>query len=281
VEGGGGGSPSFVTQNELRQKNCSLVRGLHANLIRFITKEGFHRELEDTVEITVTNSPIPLNRFTNKECKLAMLTKFVGDIYVDPYEVSQIGGLRDMIRIQNNWTDLESPAWLAKSNSTVFVQLTVKSTGNLVASDTIRIPIHFRYQKPQSHSRFDGHPDLELLVGNGGMMNPAGYIPVNVPLPRLLLHCEDWDYQQTANEHCHFVKTLCSSKSSVDSMCQWVALPYKSNSKVNTVFIPVGDSDSQLLITVATFLVITGGVIFLSFTLINAKTEMSKRQHRE
>lgn len=43
VEGGSSVSSSFVTQNELRQRNCSLVRGLHANLIRFITKEGFHR----------------------------------------------------------------------------------------------------------------------------------------------------------------------------------------------------------------------------------------------
>lgn len=54
VEGGGVLS-SFVTQNELRQRNCSLVRGLHANLIRFITKEGFHRELEDTVEVLYVN----------------------------------------------------------------------------------------------------------------------------------------------------------------------------------------------------------------------------------
>lgn len=180
------------------------------------------------MEITVTNSPIPLNRFSKKECKLAMLTRFVRDIYVDPYEVAQIRELRDMIQIQNNWTDLESPSWLSKSNSTVYVQLAVKATGNLISSDTIRIPIHFRYQKPQSHTRFNKHPELEALIGNaGGMMNPAGYIPVNVPLPRLLLHCDDWD-DQDLEEHCHYVKTLCSSTSSKESLCQWVALPYKS-----------------------------------------------------
>jgi len=111
-------------------------------------------------------------------------------------------------------------------------------------------------------------------------MNPAGYIPVNVPLPRLLLHCEDWDYQGM-DEQCHFVKTLCSSKSSKDSLCQWVALPYKSNSKVNTVFIPVGDSDTQLLITIATFLVIIGGVVFVSYILINAKADMAKLRHQD
>lgn len=163
-----------------------------------------------------------------------MLTKFVRDILVDPYEISQISGLRDMIRLQNNWTDLESPAWLSKSNSTVFIELTVKSTGNLISSDTVKIPIHFRYQKPQSHSRFDGLPELEAMLGSaGGMMNPAGYIPVNVQLPRLLLRCDNWDYE-TVDEHCHFVKTLCDSQSK-DSLCQWVALPYKSVSQKKAI----------------------------------------------
>lgn len=47
------------------------------------------------------------------------------------------------------------------------------------------------------------------------------------------------------------------------------------------MFIPVGDSDFQLIITVGTFLVIIGGTIFLSFTLINAKIELSKRIHKD
>lgn len=146
---------------------------------------------------------------------------------MDSYEISQMGSLRNIIRLQNNWTDLESPAWLSKSNSTVFIQLNVKSTGNLIASETVKIPIHFRYQKPQSHSRFDGLPEFEAMIGSaGGMMNPAGYIPVNVPLPRLLLRCDNWDFDSV--DECHFVKTLCNSKSSPDELCQWVTLPYKS-----------------------------------------------------
>lgn len=157
------------------------------------------------------------------------MTRFVRDIYVDPYEMSEISGLRGMIRFQNNWTDLENPAWFVQSGSTVLLQLVVKATGNLISSDTVKIPIHFRYQKPQSHSRFDGHPELETIAESvGGMMNPAGYIPVNVPLPRLLLHCSDWSHQES-DEHCHFVRTLCDTSSSGNEpLCQWAALPYKS-----------------------------------------------------
>lgn len=60
VEGGlnnmQGSTSSFVTQNELRQRNCTLVRGLHANLIRFITKEGFHRYRESYISIILSES---------------------------------------------------------------------------------------------------------------------------------------------------------------------------------------------------------------------------------
>lgn len=56
---------------------------------------------------------------------------------------------------------------------------------------------------------------------------------------------------------------------------------FVQNSKVNTVFIPVGDSDFQWIITLATFLVIIGGTVFLSFTFINANAQISMRQHKE
>jgi hypothetical protein len=87
------------------------------------------RDLEDTVEITVTNSPIPITHFMTGQCLFGILGKFSEDIYVDPYEILHERELREYIRVLNNWTDLENPAWLAKSNSTVFIQLQPVLTG--------------------------------------------------------------------------------------------------------------------------------------------------------
>ena len=33
----------YPLTTEYTQRTCSFVKGLHVNLIRFITKEGFHR----------------------------------------------------------------------------------------------------------------------------------------------------------------------------------------------------------------------------------------------
>jgi len=49
---------------------------------------------------------------------------------VDPYELKNIPYLKDYSKILNNWTDLESPAWSPKSNSTLFLQLQSNPTGN-------------------------------------------------------------------------------------------------------------------------------------------------------
>jgi len=61
---------------------------------------------------------------------------------VDPYEIRNIPELRDDSRVLNNWTDLESPAWLATTNSTVFIQLHSNPTGRssyAFEQETIRI----------------------------------------------------------------------------------------------------------------------------------------------
>ncbi|CAG7731037.1 unnamed protein product [Allacma fusca] len=259
----------FLDTSEILQRNCSYVRGLHANLIRFITKEGFHRDLEDTVEVTVTNSPIPMSHFTSGECFFAILGKFRPDVFVDPYEIEQNPVLYDSIRVLNNWTDLENPMWLAVSNTTVFVQLTAVPTGNLIATVEVKMPIHFRYQRPVSHSRLKNRLSSNRLVS--GPINPGGYVAVNIPLPKLLLRCENWDLM-AVEEQCHTVPAVCSRHGDKDEMCSWISVPFKSNSKGNTVFIPVGDTDSRVLVTVLTLLVVLGGKVFLLMTLV--------REHR-
>jgi hypothetical protein len=81
-----------------------------------------------------------MNHFTSGECSFAILGKFRPDVFVDPYELKQSPVLDESIRVLNNWTDLENPAWLAVSNTTIFVQLTAVPTGNVEASGiTMRI----------------------------------------------------------------------------------------------------------------------------------------------
>jgi len=253
-----------------QKKSCSFVQGLHANLIRFITKDGFHRDLGDTLEITVTNSLIPLKSFVNGDCSFVIYSEFTNDIYVDPYEIDRDPALSSQIRVLNNWTDLENPAWQAKSNSTVFVHVKTIQTGNLISSEEIRMPIHFRYQKPISHSA------TKLTTRNLRVDEDSwhGFVPVNLPLPKLLLRCSTWNPRQVQDQ-CDTIKLICNLKSPNSKQCIWAFVPFNANTKGSTVFIPVGDSDLQVLITNSTFLVIAGGTIFLLVTLFRARQEIA------
>jgi len=96
-----------------------------------------------------------------------------------------------------------------------------------VTTNQVKVPIHFRYQKPLSHSRLKERLNTGHIGSPGALVNPAGYVKVMVPLPRLLLRCEAWTHP-LSEENCHVVKTLCSSKSSKDELCEWISLPYKS-----------------------------------------------------
>jgi len=250
-------SPARSKLHSQSENSCNLVTGLHTNLIRFITKEGFHRDVEDTLEITVTSSPIPIHYFTSGECNFAILAEFTQDVFVDPYEISHDPQLNGHIRVLNDWTDLENPAWLAESNSTVFIQLQNILTGNLISTVPVKLPIHYRYQKPMSHSRLK-----TKRTDRSGILNPGGYIPVTLPLPKILLRCEQWDLSLTEH-NCQITKEICTSNSAKSSQCLWVVVPFKANSKSSTILIPIGDSDMQLTITCGTLLVILCGTAYL------------------
>jgi len=116
-----------------------------------------------------------------------------------------------------------------------------------------------------------------------GSLNPGGYFSVSIPLPKLLLRCQNWD-TVAVEEQCRTVSTVCSRHSAPDELCSWISVPFKSNSKGNTVYIPVGDSDSTLLITIVTLLVVAGGTVFLLTTLIHASNRnkiSSPRPHAD
>jgi hypothetical protein len=143
------------------------------------------------------------------------------------------------------------------------------------------MPIHFRYQRPVAHSRLKNRLGSNRLVS--GPINPGGYVAINIPLPKLLLRCENWDL--AAVEHCHTVPAICNRYGDESETCDWISVPFKSNSKGNTVFIPVGDTDSRVLVTVVTLLVVLGGKVFLLTTLVREhrrhKNEDSSVEPRE
>jgi len=143
-----------------------------------------------------------------------------------------------------------------------------------------------------------------------GILNPAGYAPVTLPLPEIILRCNHWDDAVLVDEQCETTSVICNRKSDRDSKCLWVLLPYKSvsepepvhlypvpfyfpsvsyfclysqNLKSGTVFIPIGDSDSTFLITAVTAGVVLCGMLFLVVTLIRAKhrldTELQNQQN--
>jgi hypothetical protein len=168
-----------------------------------------------------------------------------------------------------------------------------------VTTEQLRLPVHFRYQKPLSHSRFKDRLINQGHVPNpGALINPAGYVKVIVPLPRLLLRCDTWNHS-LIEDRCHVIKTVCNSKSVKDELCEWISLPFKSVSAYNLyifskctliislfimckknsgqgspVFMPVGDSDQVLMVSAATLLVILLGTIFLLHTLVKTKEKL-------
>ncbi len=181
------------------------------------------------LQVTFTNSPLSPSDFKTGECKLALLAKFTKDMYVDPYEIQNIPGLAEDTRVLNSWTDLEGPSWSATSNSTVFIHLHSIPTGNLITTEQLKFPVHFRYQKPLSHSRFKERLQQGQISNPGGtLVNPAGYVKVIVPLPRLLLRCDSWTQIPLIEAKCHVIKTLCNSKSAKEDLCEWISLPFKS-----------------------------------------------------
>jgi len=285
----------YTTKDEILQRNCLYAKGLHPNLIRFVTKEGYHRDVEDVLEVTFTNSPLSPSDFKQEggDCKLALVTKFTEDLFVDPYEIKNTPFLYNNARILNNWADLEGPAWSSSSNSTIFINLISIPTGNLITTEQYKLPIHFRYQKPLSHSRFKESLQQSRLHNPGGLVNPAGYTKVIVPLPRLLLRCDSWASINLGEAKCHVIKTLCTSKSVIlkkpsrnsgeaSDICEWISLPFKSNSKQgNAVFIPVGDTDQVQLVSFITIFVVFGGMMFLLHTLVRASEKLENDDKKE
>jgi len=93
------------------------------------------------------------------------------------------------------------------------------------------IPVHFRYEKPLSHSRLRTQTELfppraENIMAHLGNFNPESYSPVRVPLPKLLLRCNYWDPAKVKN-HCHVFSTLCDLKSTGQE-CSWVVVPFQA-----------------------------------------------------
>src|SRR5690348_873615 len=74
-----GSSKSSANSKDSPVRTCSFIEGLHANLLRFMTKDGFHRDIADNVEITITSSSIPITHFVNGECILVIYSEFTED----------------------------------------------------------------------------------------------------------------------------------------------------------------------------------------------------------
>lgn len=84
------------------------------------------------------------------------------------------------------------------------------------------MPIHFRYQKPASHSKTK---QIGLRIDESE--NLGAYHPVNIPLPKILLRCGYWDSKEV-QEQCNTVKLICSLKAEKSNKCAWAILPFNA-----------------------------------------------------
>ena len=87
------------------------------------------------------------------------------------------------------------------------------------------MPIHFRYQKPVSHSRLKNRLSAARLAS--GPLNPGGYVAINIPLPKLLLRCTSWDIL-SVEEQCYTIPAVCGRNSAPDELCSWISVPFRS-----------------------------------------------------
>ncbi|CAG0892538.1 unnamed protein product [Darwinula stevensoni] len=215
-------------------KSCPILDGLHSFLWRRLSQNGFHADLETTVEVMGTMwSP-------SGPCQALLVYMIPTGMYADPYQLQE---LQDILPNSQFFipeqVDIEKPEFEAQPHR-LFILTSLNISENLLSS-TVTFPVHLRYHKAQ-----DSHEGPNVAK-------------VELKGPRLFLRCEG----MTLDAGCRkkTIRAPCDSNNS--TQCNWLALKYKTNLAKVSLIVPVGDMAHWWAVLLGTVLVVSGAVVYL------------------
>ncbi|KAJ9601554.1 hypothetical protein L9F63_000297 [Diploptera punctata] len=225
--------------------NCNKVCDIHATIIRRIENEGFHRDVNSLVEIVTGHSTLW------GECMLILEEHMPSGLYVNPDQLADLRRVNQLQGCPIGKVDIEAPQKDSTPHS-VQVYSHLNRTENLLSAH-LSLPFHVRYHSPIAH---------------------GGYSIVKLGAPSLLLRCQN-DVQCVQGRRVQAPCRPCKTE-----MCQWVNLTYKTNSPRINMYVPVGNSSHQGLVTLVTLLVTCGGCVYILSAIADSYSNARSRRVR-
>ncbi|CAH1404541.1 unnamed protein product [Nezara viridula] len=212
------------------QRECSL----QAYITRKIDSLGFHRNIYYNVSLK-TSCKID-------QCKLCIQEILPSGMFVNTDQLRDLSRTKKLLASVDGHVDIESP-------SSISSRLLVRILGNLneVTEQQFMgssiLPVHTRYQNPQP----------------GG-----GFKTVNINKPELYIHCPE-EYSQVKEE---VFLTPCAGDNNMPLPFSKVAYSISTDDAVLKIDVPVGNSDSLLIVQMVTVFVTIIGSVYITGVIL-------------
>ncbi|CAG10935.1 unnamed protein product [Tetraodon nigroviridis] len=209
-------------KEEKNENQCDLLKkSLESSSVWVeITKKGFHRQVETTVELS-------LGVLTGVQVML--LYRWPRGVYLDPYQIASLHKQSNWKILIDSATDLESPAHKTRGFVTYVYPIPEGPTARI----KVTIPIHGRYHEPS----FEGKT----------------FTSVHIEPPDLLLRAENCPSFSSFKPH-NVISAPCRADNS--STCSWVkGHSHKEPGSVSSFQLPVGDGRLLMPVSAGTLLV--------------------------
>ncbi|XP_050730707.1 phosphatidylinositol-glycan biosynthesis class X protein-like [Eriocheir sinensis] len=191
---------------------CPVVMQTSGQVERRLLNEGFHRELETTLFLSVPESL--------ESCVVLLKETLPPGCYVDPHQLAflrRLGGpdfyVPQTVNVET--PEHQSPRIIAY----FFVPAQEMDDGRWLAN--ITVPIHIRYHRAWSGQE---HPPLEARV--------------HITHPTVMVHCEGG-----VTEDCSPLVQLEPCPPAGPQLCQWLPVHTFSTSEGVVASVPVGNTD--------------------------------------
>lgn len=204
----------------------------HTTVFRQLRKDGFHLELSSSVEIVTGSDECP----TWEDCTIALAEPVGSSFFIKPNEISR-GSVAGCSLQRFNVEDPQNKS----TQGIVYLYSPLQVSLNLAHAELF-LPLHLRYHSPTP----------------GG-----GYVLTLLKQPEVLLQCRT----ALKTKQAKIVRRPCPICSETD--CDWIQLPYKTNTANFTVPVPVGDTNYLTLVAFVTYLLAIGGCCYISLTIAN------------
>lgn len=134
-----------------------------------LRKSGMHREL--VTEITNKEISPPT---TSLSCRIVQILLLPDALFVDKYEVEEIARFGGPTTTLYKDIDLEKPSFQSSSN----IVVVSKSVDLFSTKETLTLPIHYRYQRPQQEAEYTNVSIPHPIVFNYCWKTSRAYPPV-------------------------------------------------------------------------------------------------------